>query len=308
MVFMGTPEFAAKSLGALAEVYSVRLCITQPDRPRGRGKKSQPSPVKETALALGIPVRAPERIREDKDLLEELRQIAPDFIVVVAYGQILPPEILHLPSGGCINLHASLLPAWRGASPIRQAILAGDTLTGNTTMLMDEGLDTGDMLLKEEVTITSDMTYGELHDLLMEQGTDLLIRTIDGLAEGHITPVRQPKAGASYVRKFSKGDACIDFSRPTQEILRLIRGMNPAPLAFCLAQGEPVKILQAQARPWQGTEEPGTILEQEKDGILVKTGDGALALLKLQLPGKRPVSAKDFLNGNRFETDQFNKE
>lgn len=307
LVFMGTPDFAARSLEHLAEAFDVRLVITQPDRPSGRGKKLKASPVKQTAQALGIPVLTPERIREDEETRRTLDAIAPDAIVVVAYGQILPKEILELPRLGCVNLHASLLPAWRGAAPIQQAIMAGDARSGNTTMLMNEGLDTGDILLKDEVPIPPDMTYGELHDLLMDRGGELLVKTIRGLHEGTIVPVAQPAEGVSYVRKLAKEDAQIDFSRPTRQILDLIRGMTPHPLAYTWAGDMMVKIGRASAVGWQGPEAPGTILTQEKTGITVRTGDGALVIHELQLPGKRPMAVRDFLNGNRFEQDHFQR-
>lgn len=300
LVFMGTPDFAAKSLEALAAVHEVQLVVSQPDRPRGRGKKLAPSPVKAKALELGIPVAEPETIRSDAALLETLRHINPDAIVVVAYGQILPQTILDLPPLGCINLHASLLPAWRGAAPIQQAIMAGDTRSGNTTMLMAAGLDTGPILLTDEVTIPPEMTYGQLHDQLMDRGGDLLLRTLDGLAQGTLKARPQPEAGVSYVRKLTKEDALIDFHRPTRTIVDLIRGMNPVPLAFAWNGDDMIKILEATAEPCAEPVAPGTILSQDRSGIRVRTGDGALNITKLQLPGKKPMAVSDFLNGNRL--------
>ncbi|UUM12670.1 methionyl-tRNA formyltransferase [Clostridiaceae bacterium HFYG-1003] len=307
LVFMGTPDYAAKSLEELAKVYEIALVITQPDRPRGRGKKFLPTPVRTLAESLGIPVLTPESIRKDPAVLDQLKALSPDVIVVVAYGQLLPKTILELPRLGCINLHASLLPAWRGAAPIQQAILSGDTQSGNTTMRMEEGLDTGAILLTDPVAIGPDMTYGELHDVLMEGGGSLLIRTIHGLADGTVTPVPQPDTGVSYVRKIKKEDAAIDFSRPTREILNLIRGMNPHPLAYAYAGDVMVKILKASAREAHGSEKPGTILAQEKSGILIRTGDGAISVQELQLPGKRPMAVADFLNGNRLEAKEMKR-
>ena len=304
---MGTPDYAANSLEYLSEHFEISLVITQPDRPHGRGKKLKASPVKNVAEAKGIPVMTPEKIAHDDEVYQKLLDLAPDVIVVVAYGQILPKRILELPKYGCINLHASLLPAWRGAAPIQQAIIAGDTVSGNTTMLMDEGLDTGDILLKSEVAIPSDMTYGELHDRLMEDGGPLLVDTIHGLAGGTIKPVPQPEEGVSHVRKLTKKDAEIDFSKSTVEILNLIRGMAPRPLAFTWADDVMVKILKASASEWSGEETPGTILAQEKDGIFVKTGDGAMVIHELQLPGKRPMAVRDFLNGNQFQQNHFKR-
>lgn len=307
LVFMGTPDYAAKSLEELSSVFDIRLVVTQPDRPSGRGKKLKASAVKQKADSLQLPVVTPEKVKDDTAFLKELKELGPDVIVVVAYGQILPKSILELPKFGCINLHASLLPAWRGAAPIQQAIIAGDVVTGNTTMLMDEGLDTGDMLLKDEVSIPQDMTYGELHDLLRDRGGDLLVRTINGLIDGTITPEPQPQEGVSYVRKMTKQDSQIDFTKSTFEVLNLIRGLSPQPLAYTWANDVMVKISKASAEDWSGDEEPGTILAQEKTGIKVKTGDGALVIHQLQLPGKRPLAVRDFLNGNRFEQNHFKR-
>lgn len=308
LVFMGTPDFAAASLKHLAPRYDIRLVVSQPDRPRGRGKKFQSSPVKALAEELDIKVMTPEVIARDEEVLEELRKIQPDFIIVVAYGQILPRAILDLPRYGCINLHASLLPAYRGAAPIQQAILSGDVVSGNTTMLMDEGLDTGHILLQDEVKIPPAMTTGELYEKLEETGPKLLVDTIEGMLSGTVRPVPQPEEGVSYVAKLTKQDAAIDFARTSREILNLIRGMHPAPLAYTRAGGVTVKILDAAGVDYSGPEEPGTILKQEKDGILVRTGDGAIVIRELQLPGKRPMPVRDFLNGNRFDTDRFHKE
>lgn len=308
LVFMGTPDFAAASLRHLAPLYDVRLVISQPDRPRGRGKKLQPSAVKSLAQELGIKVMTPEVIARDAEIQEELRRIQPDFIIVVAYGQILPRAILDLPKYGSINLHASLLPAYRGAAPIQEAILRGDAVSGNTTMLMDEGLDTGHILLQNEVKIHETMTTGELYEKLEETGPKLLEDTIQGLLDGRIIPDPQPEKGVSYVTKFTKQDAEIDFTGTSREILNLIRGMHPVPLAYTWAGEVMVKIHDAAALEYSGPEEPGTILKQEKDGILVRTLDGAIAIRKLQLPGKRPMAVRDFLNGNRFDTDKFHKE
>lgn len=307
LIFMGTPDFAAASLKVLAQEFAVKLCITQPDRPRGRGKKLSPSPVKAVALEFGLPVLTPEKLKNDAMTLAKIKEIAPDIIVVVAYGQMLPKEILDLPKYGCINLHASLLPALRGAAPIQQAVIQGDLVSGNTTMLMNEGLDTGDILLTDEVTIEADMTYGQLHDILMERGPDLLCRTIDGLVGGTLIGSVQPTSGVSYVSKFSKQAAELDFSKTTKVIIDLIRGMNPVPLAYTMADEVMIKILEATGAEHTGTEAPGTILSQTKAGILVKTGDGAILIKKLQLPGKRPMEIHDFLNGNRIETDKFKR-
>lgn len=307
LIFMGTPDFAANSLKHLATDYDVKLCITQPDRPRGRGKKLMPSPVKTVALELNIPVVTPLKISNDETMLAKITEIAPDIIVVVAYGQILPKAILDLPKYGCINLHASLLPALRGAAPIQQAVIQGDLVSGNTTMLMNEGLDTGDILMTDEVAIRPDMTYGDLHEILMDRGPALLRQTIDGLIQGDLTGQAQPTTGVSYVRKFTKQDAEINFSDPTINIINLIRGMNPTPLAYTMADEMMVKILEATAGEDSSPAAPGTILSQDRSGIVVKTGDGAVIIKKLQLPGKRPMEVRDFLNGNHIEPEQFKR-
>lgn len=307
LVFMGTPDFAAASLNHLAPLYDIRLVVSQPDRPRGRGKRLQPSPVKALAMELGIPVRTPELIGADAEVLEELTKIQPDFIIVVAYGQILPKEILELPTYGCINLHASLLPAYRGAAPVQEAILRGDLRTGNTTMLMDEGLDTGHILLQEEIEVPETMTTGELFDRLEKMGPKLLEDTVSGLIQGSISPVPQPLEGVSYVSKITKKDAEIDFDKPSREILNLIRGMHPAPLAYSFAGEIMVKIHKAELAEASGEEAPGTILKQDKNGILVKTRDGAITIKELQLPGKKPMAVRDFLNGNRIEPEKFTR-
>lgn len=305
LVFMGTPDFAAASLKYLAPLYDIRLVVSQPDRPKGRGKKLQPSKVKSLALELGLKVMTPEVIAGDNEVWDELLRIRPDFIIVVAYGQILPKAILELPRYGSINLHASLLPAYRGAAPIQEAILKGDSVSGNTTMLMDEGLDTGDILLQNKVEILESMTTGDLYETLGNTGPKLLDDTIRGFLQGDIIPKPQSEEGVSYVPKFSKEDAKIDFSKTSREVLNLIRSMYPAPLAYTRAGDIIVKIHSAVPLDYAGTEEPGTILEQAKDGLLVKTLDGAIAIKRLQLAGKRPVAVKDFLNGNRFDINKF---
>lgn len=307
LVFMGTPDFAAANLRQLATEYNVKLCITQPDRPKGRGKKEMPSPVKIVALELNIPVLTPQSLKNEELIVAKIAEATPDIIVVVAFGQMLPRAILDLPKFGCINLHASLLPALRGAAPIQQAVIQGDLVSGNTTQLMNEGIDTGDILLTDEVAISSDMTYGALHDLLMDRGPNLLCQTIDGLIKGEITGRVQPATGVSYVRKFTKQDAQIDFSDNTANIINLIRGMNPIPLAYTWADETMVKILEATAGEDSGNTAPGTIINQDKSGILVKTGDGAVLIKKLQLPGRRPMEVRDFLNGNHIEADQFKR-
>lgn len=306
LVFMGTPDFAAQSLAYLADRFTIDLVISQPDRPRGRGKKLLPSPVKAKAMELHLPVATPEHLARDSQLLEEIEAIQPDFLIVVAYGQILSEEVLRLAAIAPINLHASLLPAYRGAAPIQAAILAGDAYSGNTTMWMDKGLDTGDILLQDRVEIPEDMTFGQLHDELMDRGGPLLEETILGLWQGTLKRTPQPEAGVSYVPKFTKAQAQLDFSQPAKDLVLKVRALNPMPLAFALTpEGDRVKILRALALDEKKGEAPGSLLAQSPQGIDVATGEGIFRILELQVPGKRPMAVKDFLNGKRFAFEAF---
>ena len=243
VVFMGTPDFAVPTLAAIAarsDLAEVVAVVTQPDRPRGRGKKLSPSPVKAWALAHDIPVMQPVRAR-DADFAAQLRAFAPDLAVVVAFGQILSQEVLDVPVHGCINVHASLLPKLRGAAPIQHAIMAGERVTGITTMQMDAGLDTGDMLLRREVPIHADTTYGSLHDALMETGASLLVETLEQLAAG--TLVRTPQTGgSSYAARITRETAVIDWSKSARELDALVRGLNPTPYAQTSLAGETYKV------------------------------------------------------------------
>lgn len=306
IVFMGTPEFAAASLEYLASRYEIQLVLSQPDRPKGRGKKLLPSEVKAKALALGIPVETPGNLKEEKELVRKLQELEPDFFVVVAFGQILSKKVLAIPKLGSINLHASLLPAYRGAAPIQAAILHGEKVTGNTTMLMDEELDTGDILLKQEMPIPDKMTFGQLHDQLMDKGKVLLNETLEGMLAKKITPQKQPDQGVSYVPKFKKSLARLDFQKSGEDLVNLIRAMNPAPLAFAiLPDGQHLKIHEATFTPAASDKKPGTILSQSKNGIEVAVQDGILNLTVLQMPGKRAMSAQDFLNGRKLDFPEF---
>ena len=243
IVFMGTPEFAVPALEALIEKFDVEAVFTQPDKPKGRGKKLAMSQVKEVAVKHDIKVFQPEKLKKDRETIEELKNIAPDFIIVVAYGQIFSKEILEIPKYGCINLHASLLPKYRGAAPINWAIINGEKVSGNTTMFMDEGLDTGDMLLKSEAQITDSMTAGELHDKLMEQGGELLVNTIKGIMDGKIKRIKQEDDKSCYSPMLSKETGKIDWTKGGKKINNLIRGLNPWPLASTHYNGEVKKIV-----------------------------------------------------------------
>lgn len=306
VAFAGTPEFAAAALEAiLAAGFAVPLVLTQPDRPAGRGMKLAASPVKQVALAHGIAVDQPERLRSEAQRAA-LAACAPDVLVVAAYGLILPPAVLELPRYGCLNIHASLLPRWRGAAPIHRAIEAGDAETGITIMQMDEGLDTGAMLLRRAVPIGAEETTGSLHDRLASLGAAMIVEALRALPEGGLTATPQPAEGVSYAAKIGKAEAAIDWTRPAAALDRAVRAFNPFPGAFGSLRGVPVKVWRAQ--PCAGRGEPGTVLAADEHGIVVACGEGALRLLELQKPGSRRMAVGEFLRGfpvcvgERFET------
>lgn len=295
IVFAGTPEFAAVALrGLLDSAHRVQAVYTQPDRPAGRGRKLAASPVKALAVEHGIPVHQPATLKtsEAQRALAELR---PDVLVVAAYGLILPQAVLDIPRLGCLNIHASLLPRWRGAAPIQRALLAGDSETGITIMQMDAGLDTGAMLAVTRCPITPEDTSQTLHDRLAQQGARALLDTLEQLAAGSIAAQAQDSAQALYAAKITKQEARIDWSRPAVELERQVRAFNPWPVAFTEFNAEPLRIWSARVFPG-GSGTPGTVINAGKDGIDVVTGAGCLRLLKVQLPGGKPVSAADFLH------------
>ena len=300
IVFMGTPDFAVPSLEALIDKFGVEAVFTQPDRPRGRGKKMVFSPVKEIAVKHDIKVFQPEKLKDDIEAVEYLKELKPDFIIVVAFGQILTKEVLDIPKYGCINLHASLLPMYRGAAPLNWVIINGEEKTGNTTMLMDVGLDTGDMLLKDEVEITKNMTSGELHDILMNRGGELLIKTIEGLAEGSITPEKQ-EGETCYAKMLSKETGKINWNNSAQDIHNLIRGLNPRPIAHTTYKGEPMKIYESEVLLQSSNKEPGVIIEVNKKGMKVSTGNGILLVKKIQFPNGKPLTIEQYINGKEIE-------
>lgn len=301
VVFMGTPEFAVPTLQALIDHHQVAAVVTQPDRQRGRGKKVQFSPVKEKAAEYKIPVLQPGKAR-DKEFIQELETIAPDVIVVVAYGQILPERILNLPKYGCINVHGSLLPKYRGAAPIQWAVLNGEEKTGITTMYMEKGLDTGDMIDKAEVVLDPKETAGSLHDKLMNLGADLLLETLDKLEKGTIVRTKQDDSQSCYAKMLSKEMGRMDFSRSAKELEQWIRGMNPWPSAYTTMNGKTLKIWDADVVSYEGSEEPGTVVKVTKDTIIVAAGEGALALKEIQLAGKKRMPVQAFLLGSSVET------
>ena len=295
IIFAGTPDFAARHLQALinSEHHIVGV-YSQPDRPAGRGKKLKASEVKALALEHDLPVFQPQSLKTD-EALEELNSLNADIMIVVAYGLILPKAILAAPRLGCLNVHGSILPRWRGAAPIQRAIWAGDQQTGVTIMQMDEGLDTGDMLHISRCPIISTETSASLYTKLAELGPDALINTINRLANGDITPEPQNDADANYAKKLSKDEANIDWSMDAEQIERNIRAFNPWPVCFTQMSGNTVKIYQANVVEQSGA--AGTVLAIDKNGIVVACGKHALSISELQPQGKKPMAINDFLNG-----------
>ncbi|WP_195953893.1 methionyl-tRNA formyltransferase [Clostridium saudiense] len=300
IVFMGTPDFAVSSLEALIEKFGVEAVFTQPDRPRGRGKKMVFSPVKEVAVKHDIKVFQPEKLKDDREAVEYLKELKPDFIIVVAFGQILTKEVLDIPKYGCINLHASLLPMYRGAAPLNWVIINGEKKSGNTTMLMDVGLDTGDMLLKDEVEITDNMTSGELHDILMNRGGELLIKTIEGLADGSIKGEKQ-EGETCYAKMLSKETGKINWNNSAESIHNLIRGLNPRPIAHTTYKDENMKIYESEVLAESSNKEAGTIIEVSKKGMKVSCGKGILLVKKIQFPNGKPLTIEQYINGKDIE-------
>ena len=286
---------------ALVEAgHEVCLVVTQPDKPKGRGKEMQYTPVKEAALKHGIEVYQPRRIRE-AECVEKLRQYNADIMVVIAFGQIIPKEILEMVPYGCVNVHASLLPKYRGAAPIQWSIIDGEAVTGVTTMQMDEGLDTGDMLLKTEVPITAEETGESLHDKLAKAGAALCVETLAKLQEGSIVPEKQGESPTAYAKMLDKKLGNIDWTKSAVEIERLVRGLNSWPSAYTYWNKKVVKIWKASVTDENSNEQVGTVVKVEKDGFYVQTGNGILKVLELQIPGKKRMDAGAFLRGYTIE-------
>ena len=301
VIFMGTPDFSVGTLEALVEAgHEVCLVVTQPDKPKGRGKEMQFTPVKEAALAHGIEVYQPRKIREP-ECVEKLKQYNADIMVVIAFGQILPKEILEMTPYGCVNVHASLLPKYRGAAPIQWSIIDGEEVTGVTTMQMDEGLDTGDMLLKTEVPITAEETGESLHDKLAEAGAALCVETLAKLQEGSIVPEKQGESPTAYAKMLDKKLGNIDWTTSAVAIERLVRGLNSWPSAYTHWNQKVMKIWKAEVVADNSGKEPGEVAKVEKDGFYVQTGDGLLKVLELQIPGKKRMDAGAFLRGYTLE-------
>ncbi|MCD7866482.1 MAG: methionyl-tRNA formyltransferase [Clostridiales bacterium] len=306
IIFMGTPDFSVGTLEALiAAGHEIVLAVTQPDKPKGRGKAMQFPPVKEAALAHGIEVFQPCRVREP-ECIEHLRTFQADIIVVVAFGQILPKEILTMPPYGCVNVHASLLPKYRGAAPIQWAVINGDAVSGVTTMRMDEGLDTGDMIMREEVVLNPKETGGSLFDKLSVVGADLCVRTLSAIADGSAVFTPQDHKAATKVGMIRKQFGRIDWTLPARQLECLIRGLNPWPSAYTKWNGKTLKIWDADVLPEGSNFAPGCVVNVTKDAVQVQTGDGILVLKEIQLEGKKRMACDAFLRGNSMrEGDMF---
>ena len=303
IVFMGTPEFAVPSLRALIENgYEVVGVITQPDRPAGRGHKLTPCPVKQLAVEKGVPVYQFERVRHAEGVAC-IRELAPDMMVTAAFGQILPKEILDIPQYGTVNVHASLLPQYRGSAPINWCILNGETVAGVTTMLTDVGMDTGDMLLKKETPIGEMETAGELTARLSELGAALLIETLKGYPHGDVKPVPQNEAEASYQPMLSKDMGRIDWNQSAERIACQVRGLNPWPCAYTENENGRIKLYLARPCPAEAAAEPGTVVVSgAKEGLKIACGEGWLEILEMQAPNAKRMAAKAYLQGKRIET------
>jgi methionyl-tRNA formyltransferase len=302
IVFMGTPKFAAPTLEALCRAgHQVPLVVTQPDRIKGRGKKPSPPEVKAAALELNLKTLQPEKMA-DPGVTETLADIEPDAIVVVAFGFILKRDVLDLPRLGCINGHASLLPKYRGAAPIQWAIAEGEDKTGVTAMLMDEGMDTGDILMQKEVGIDPDDTCGSLHDKLAPVTADLLVEALERLAAGSIKPMPQDHERATYAPMLKKQDGKIDWTMTANKIALRVRAFDPWPGTFTMLEDQPLKVMRAEAEREDPSGVPGSLMRCDKNGIVVSCGEGALRITEIQPPGKRRMNAAEYLAGHCLET------
>ncbi|GAB6096858.1 methionyl-tRNA formyltransferase [Desulfatiferula olefinivorans] len=304
VVFMGTPDFSVPPLKALhRQGYDIRLVVTQPDRPQGRGRKMIETPVKQTALALGLPVLQPLRINE-AEVVDTLRSLAPDFFVVTAFGQFLSNELLRVPEMGSVNIHASLLPAYRGASPIHRAIINGESETGITTMLMDQGMDSGDILMQAALAIRPDDTAESLHDRLSALGAELIIDTLNAMAAGSLTPRPQDPSRVTFAPMLSKEDGHLPWTRTARELDCFVRGMTPWPGAFTFFDDKRLKIFAVEAIDSTSKAEPGTVLESGNGRLVVQTGRGALSIQEIQGASGKRLPIADFLRGFSIPADR----
>jgi methionyl-tRNA formyltransferase len=300
ILFMGTPAFALPALEMLCNHnYPIIGVVTQPDRPQGRGQKEIPPPVKQLAQKLGLPVFQPPKVK-DASFLQIFQELNPEMVVVAAFGQILPKTIIEYPRFGCLNIHPSLLPKYRGAAPLNWAIIRGETKTGVTIMLMDEGMDSGNIILQRETPLASDETFGALHDRLAQEGASLLIEAIDLTVAGVAKPQPQDSSLVSFAPRLKKETGLIDWSRNCADIVNLIRGLSPSPAAYTLVDGQNLKIFKVQANISEVAEAPGTVGSVFKEGLPVAAADGYVILQEVQLAGKKRMNIHDFLRGVRI--------
>ncbi len=306
IVFMGTPEFAIPSLDMLLkEGYDVAAVVTQPDKPKGRGNKMSPPPVKEYAMEHGIEVLQPEKVKTE-EFVEKIKAINPDLLVTAAYGKILPKSVLDIPKHGCINVHGSLLPKYRGAAPIQWSIINGEKVTGITTMYTDVGMDTGDMLVKAEIEITEDMTAGELHDKLSVLGAEVLKETLKRLENGTLERIPQNDEEATYAPMMTKETGCIDWSKSSREIHNLVRGTNPWPGAYTFYNDKKMKIwMTSVISDEEHDSKAGTILKVSKDGIVVACGLGKLIIKEIQFENARKMSVEEYICGHKIDEGEL---
>ena len=302
IIFLGTPDFAAASLEALIDSrHEIQAVVTQPDKPKGRKGELTPSPVKVIAKREGIKVYQPLKVR-DEEFVKTLRAYNPDVMVVVAFGQIIPLSILKMPKYGCVNIHGSLLPKYRGAAPIQWAVLDGEKETGITTILMDEGIDTGDILLKKTIQIDADETSGSLFDKLMALGAKTILETLDELEKGNLTPTKQGESPTAYAKMLTKAMGLIDFTKSAKELDCFVRGMDPWPSAYTLLAGKTLKLWKV--RVVEGDGKAGSVIGIDKESFTIACGEGAIEVLEVQLEGKKRMSAGDFLKGSTLNIGQ----
>lgn len=304
ILFMGTPDFAVPCLEELYKSnHEVCAVVTQPDKPKGRGKKVLPPPIKTKALEFGLEIHQPKKVKE-KEFIDKISKLSPDCIVVVAYGQILSKDILNIPPKGCINVHASLLPKYRGAAPINWAIINGEKETGITTMYMNEGLDTGDMILKDKVEITDDMNAGNLHDKLSLMGANLLIETLDLIDQGKAPRTPQDDSKSCYAKMLRKEMGLINWDTCANEIHNLIRGLNPWPVAYTMYKNKKLKIWESEVIDEECTGIPGEILKVNRNGIYVSTKSKLLLIKEIQFPNNRKMKVDEYIRGNSIKIGQ----
>lgn len=306
VIFMGTPDFAVPTLQMLFDQnYNIQAVVTQPDKPKGRGKKEAMPPVKELALKYNIPVLQPNQVKGDEEFYNHIKTLNPDLIVVVAFGQLLPESILNIPRLGCINIHGSLLPKLRGAAPIQWSIINQEPVTGVTIMYMDKGMDTGAMLLKKEIPIEADETYYTLHEKMKDIGAKALLEAMPDIERGGINREQQKNEDATYAPIISKELGHVQWNKTAKEIDALIRGLNPWPVAFTYYNGEPMKIWKARVYDEVKEGVSGTILEVSKNGILVQTGKGIILIEEIQFPNKKRMHVAEYIKGNKIEVDEI---